>query len=373
MKKAVVFASLAIITSSVFGMYPNNINSVNNNGNIPFLTAIVKNDTDKIRDYIKNNNVDMICQNDDGNNAIMLALSKDNFKLAGNMLNQLNNSKIVQLMTSGKNKNLISTEGIKPIRSWSHINDKNKKGETLLDVAINKNAPERIIKNLIDLGTDINEKNVQGAIDRYGVAFANCLLECADITVKETFLFRACESANLDIVKFLVEHGTDVNKDDGNGRTPLSYAVYRGYENIVKYLVEHGTDINKTDKQKATALCWASYYGHEGIVKYLVEHGADVNTIDYKGNAALTLASEKGLKEIVQYLVEHGADINKKNKKGATPLHIACEKGHEDVVKYLVEHGAEITENVINYTPSFPARKSDNENIVKYLKAHDAK
>ncbi|ORX82475.1 ankyrin, partial [Anaeromyces robustus] len=46
-------------------------------------------------------------------------------------------------------------------------------------------------------------------------------------------------------VKYLVEHGADVNKQSNDSTTPLFYACINGHENIVKYLVEHGADVNK--------------------------------------------------------------------------------------------------------------------------------
>jgi len=48
-----------------------------------------------------------------------------------------------------------------------------------------------------------------------------------------------------------------------------------GIKNIVKYLFEHGADINKKCRDGATPLFNACYIGNENIIKYLVELGAD--------------------------------------------------------------------------------------------------
>ena len=58
-------------------------------------------------------------------------------------------------------------------------------------------------------------------------------------------LFNECEKENEDIVKCLVEHGVDVNKENKYGETPLVNAFKIGNEDIVKYLVENGTELNK--------------------------------------------------------------------------------------------------------------------------------
>jgi len=60
-----------------------------------------------------------------------------------------------------------------------------------------------------------------------------------------TLLFCACINGNETIVKYLVQKGVDVNKENGRGETPLFLACEKGNEQIVKYLVEHGANINK--------------------------------------------------------------------------------------------------------------------------------
>jgi len=58
-------------------------------------------------------------------------------------------------------------------------------------------------------------------------------------------LFSTCTNGNEEIIKYLVEHGADVNKENDYGVTPLFNACSGGYEAITKYLVEQGADINK--------------------------------------------------------------------------------------------------------------------------------
>ena len=44
----------------------------------------------------------------------------------------------------------------------------------------------------------------------------------------------------MDVVKYLVEHGADVNKENRIGKTPLSSARISRSSDVVKYLEEHG-------------------------------------------------------------------------------------------------------------------------------------
>jgi len=138
------------------------------------------------------------------------------------------------------------------------------------------------------------------------------------------YLINACKSKNEVIVKFLVKHGADINKEDEYGKTPLFYACLEGHENIVKYLIKYGAEINKSDLTDGTPLFDACDKGHENIVKYLIEYGADINKENIYEKTPIFYACEKGHENIVKYLTEHGADINKENIRGSTPLIIAC-------------------------------------------------
>jgi len=132
-----------------------------------------------------------------------------------------------------------------------------------------------------------------------------------------------------------------------NGRdddvAPLNTAFIFGNESkvekIVKYLVEHGANVNKKTIDN-TPLINACNKGNESMVKYLVEHGADVN-FGTRYKTPLNSACKKGHESIVKYLIEQGADVNKKINN-ETPLIIAYEKGYKSIMKYLIEHGANI-------------------------------
>jgi len=63
-------------------------------------------------------------------------------------------------------------------------------------------------------------------------------------------LFYACNSENERVVKYLVEHGADIN----NGKTSLFGTCQNGNENIVRYLIEHRANINKASEDGMTQL-----------------------------------------------------------------------------------------------------------------------
>ncbi|RMZ91549.1 hypothetical protein DV736_g1206, partial [Chaetothyriales sp. CBS 134916] len=63
---------------------------------------------------------------------------------------------------------------------------------------------------------------------------------CEDIRIETT------ESGYLEVVKYLYEHGADVDIHTAtkNGWTPLNAAANNGHLEVVKYLYEHGADVD---------------------------------------------------------------------------------------------------------------------------------
>ena len=58
---------------------------------------------------------------------------------------------------------------------------------------------------------------------------------------------------------------------DSRGSTPIIFASYNNQLEIVKYLLEKGSDINEKDSSKSTSLMGVSFKGFFPIVKFLVK------------------------------------------------------------------------------------------------------
>jgi ankyrin repeat protein len=71
-------------------------------------------------------------------------------------------------------------------------------------------------------------------------------------------------------LKRLVVKGLKVNQGDYDQRTPLHLACSAGHLDIVKYLIENGADINCKDRWGATPL---NDTRDQEIIKYLISKG----------------------------------------------------------------------------------------------------
>ena len=217
------------------------------------------------------------------------------------------------------------------VEHGANINVKLKSNDSIktpLSIAC-ENGNESIVKYLIENGANINVElkrysNIKSIKCKKGDEPIIDYLIChgANTTVElirydyNTLPLRISPSNN-STVQYLIANGavikTELNKYYYDN-TPLSMACVNGDISIVKYLVEHGADVNAECK------------GPNGSIK-----------------TPLIIACENEKDTIARYLIEHGANVNVElitHNSFNTPLSIACDKENESMVKYLIEHGA---------------------------------
>jgi hypothetical protein len=126
----------------------------------------------------------------------------------------------------------------------------------------------------------------------------------------DTALLNECKNIkeNLSEVQRLIGLGANVNTVTSFGRTPLMSATAYGHINIVRFLLENGADINIKDTHNGwTALMFSTGFENEEfeIAKLLIENGADVNETSTKhGATALMMACNKCYFKIAKLLIE---------------------------------------------------------------------
>jgi ankyrin repeat protein len=79
------------------------------------------------------------------------------------------------------------------------------------------------------------------------------------------FACTAVEQDNLTLLKEIIRCGGDVTQPKANGTTALHVAVCEGNMEIVKFLLDHGADIDKPDHDNWTPRALADQQGHEDI------------------------------------------------------------------------------------------------------------
>jgi ankyrin repeat protein len=141
----------------------------------------------------------------------------------------------------------------------------------------------------------------------------------------------------------LIESGADVNEAQGDGTTPLHWAVYHIDTELVASLLERGADPDAINAYGSSPLGEAAKVAELGLVRTLLEAGADPDAPNADGQTVLMLAARSGSTEIARLLLEHGADVNaRENWRGQSALIWAADSRFPVIVDLLLEHGAEV-------------------------------
>ncbi|MHC1682953.1 MAG: ankyrin repeat domain-containing protein [Clostridiaceae bacterium] len=275
-------------------------------------------------------------------------------------------------------------EGVKRlIEGGCSPNEYSERGETPICLAIALENKE-IVEILLNAGADINLPQK----DDLGYTPLICAI-------------RNCRGENLEMVKFLVEKGADIEKGDSRNGTALLHSCITAYKNILLYLISKGAKVDCLDIEGQTPLHYICKFSvdwsghaitqtvngiteevknnrlddHFEIFKILIENKADVNKVTDYGFTPLHLASEKGGKVFINPLVEAGADVNAVDKFGFTPLVGAVLAGNISVINLFMDFGvdrlAKVTSSYdiveVGDTAVDVARKKNRGDMVEVL------
>ncbi len=168
------------------------------------------------------------------------------------------------------------------------------------------------------------------------------LLACAAAEAQSP-LANLIQSGNRASALELIENGADVNASQGDGTTPLHWAVYKVDRELVAELLERGAEVDVMNKYGSSPLAEAVKLGNLDLVRQLLDAGADVESPNGDGQTALMLAARIGSLDVAKLLVERGADVNAKEAwRGQTALMWAVDNNFPELTQYLIDNGADV-------------------------------
>ena len=205
------------------------------------------------------------------------------------------------------------------------------------------------VKSLLKLANEVKEEKIAKFLEENGAKEFFDEKIAKELGVK---LIKACqgeEKKDVKEIKELIDMGADVNQKNETGKTALMMASIKGYKEVVEFLIQKEADVNQKDDYGWTALMWTSRKGRNEIVKLLIQKGADVNQKDYYGWTALMEASKRGHKEVVELLIQKGADVNQKDNNGQNAMMRANndEKIKKAIIEAVKKRNEKTGENVI--------------------------
>jgi ankyrin repeat protein len=121
---------------------------------------------------------------------------------------------------------------------------------------------------------------------------------------RQSYFAQAAVDGNLHRMQLLHFAGANVNAR-GNCCLPLYLAAGEGRLEVVRYLLDQGADVNAREQFGDTALAEAVFNGQLAAAKELLLRGADVNAIGDAGTA-LDIALNRNQTAIADLLKHRG-------------------------------------------------------------------
>ncbi|KAJ6520402.1 ankyrin repeat-containing domain protein [Mycena sanguinolenta] len=151
-----------------------------------------------------------------------------------------------------------------------------------------------------------------------------------------TPLYQATGTENLELVQFLLDAGANPNLEEP-GMIPLHYAAELGDIEIIQALLAAGADMNAEDDESGTVL---AYIADADVLRFFLSRGVDPNHEDDAGQTMMDYACSMGDgklgKALVEVLLEFGATaVEKVDSQGETAVDIALRMGHSEIVQLL--------------------------------------
>jgi ankyrin repeat protein/L-ascorbate metabolism protein UlaG (beta-lactamase superfamily) len=359
-----------------------------NNGNTPLLAAARSGNVEIVK-YLVGHGAALTDVSNRGSNCLHIATSIGaeplvQYLLGQNFdLNALNgsgysplhfaamagNQTIIRLLVAaGANIDQNDNTGLSPLMIAAY-NEKLEIVATLLELGADPNhAPSiyghsplstaiwsgnlEVVNLLIDHGADLQYRNSEG----------------------ETALHLAAAKGSIPIAQMLLTRGLDVNTIDNGGRNPICQAMW-GQPEMVRWLIDNGSQVNAMTDSTGSPLQYAVGQGDTSIVRTLLSHGANVNGHNANWSSPLYSAARDGNIATARILLEAGADPNLTGISGLlTPLHSAAMAGKKDLVELLLNHGAAINaKDSLGRTPLYYATRYAQKSCMEVLKTRGAK
>ncbi|CAF1065091.1 unnamed protein product [Didymodactylos carnosus] len=158
---------------------------------------------------------------------------------------------------------------------------------------------------------------------------------------------------DIESVRLIIEHGSDVNVLDEAGYSPLHLAAKYGFIDIIHMLVENACIVNFHKQDDLTVnlvkhysdvliepLSLALENSHIDCARYLLCSGADPNQQYFLGYE-INLLSYENLASL-ELILKHGANPDALSRSGITPLIKACKEGNCSAVELLLKYSCNV-------------------------------
>lgn len=248
------------------------------------------------------------------------------------------------------------------------INDLALINERLINV-----KPAQLKKSTQETGTPLHA----AALNENKEAVRLLLAAGADIELgnflRNNAMLTCIAAGKLDMAKFLIEQGSDINKKGCQNRNALSQLLcYAWDRDFANYLVEQGCDATQTSRDNYSLLNDAACQNNGDAIEFLLQFPVEPAHL----SSALCWGIIKNAPTAVNMLIANGANLDemyatrKGLEKGAYHLAALHENGVE-LIQLLQRHGLDFSQAPERAT----VVRLDKTKLspLEYAKAHFAK
>ncbi|KAJ0229804.1 Ankyrin repeat-containing protein [Hirschfeldia incana] len=210
----------------------------------------------------------------------------------------------------------------------------------------------------------------------------------------DTPLVHAARQRQIEMAKYLIDHGADPNIGSELGATALHHAAGTGEIEMLKEWLSRGVPVD-SQSESGTPLIWAVGHDQKDTVQVLLEHNANPNAdtgddvrpllsavaagakanVFAGGATLLHIAVDIGDLELINCLLKVGAHPNQKDEEGNRPLEVAALRENRKIFETLFPSTTKseyvldwLVDGVIAHMES-NKEQEDNSNKAKYGEA----
>ncbi|KAK4237004.1 ankyrin-3 [Achaetomium macrosporum] len=193
----------------------------------------------------------------------------------------------------------------------------------------------------------------------------------------------ACAEDGLETMRLLLDAGSDVNAENGVGRSAFQQWFMCGDITVegVQMLLEHKADPHVTSSlYHYNALQYFASRGEDPeILELLLGRGADINAVHPEDPYRLPplhilLIRREVPGPLLEAFIKHGADLHSENAASVRPLQIICTGGQRENLKIILQsEGLDIDDIDFHGTTAVhEAAFYDYSDVVRTLLEHNA-
>ena len=213
-----------------------------------------------------------------------------------------------------------------------------------------------IVRRLAEVGADVESLDWDGSALSYAAGYGNLavmevLVELgANVTATDAYDGTAMHWAKTgEVVRWLAAQGASVQGNGGQKKSPLSSACELANVDVVRTLIELGADVDFEDvdgrRPLHRAMCCGEEHEAVELARLLLAAGADADAVDGGGKTPLHSILCAGC---VDVLVEAGADPEARDTSGKTPIYNIATNNElatsvkSDIVLRMADRGADL-------------------------------